>query len=88
MLNAIPKTYGCESVSGEWGNELITSSGVKALLNSCLYPSSARSCSSALAITSLVMVVDRDVEAGGGNSRDNVLLDKHTYCFSQNQMPS
>ena len=65
MLNAIPKTYGCDSVSGEWGNELITSSGVKALLNSCLYPSSARSCSSALETASL-LVMSVDERCGGG----------------------
>lgn len=49
--------------------QLITSSGVNALLNSCLYPSSARSCSSALAISSLlVMVVDGGCESR--NSKD------------------
>ena len=55
-----------QSVVSGRNSELITSSGVKALLNSCLYPSSARSCSSALAIASLlVMVVDGGCEGGG-----------------------
>ena len=56
MLNAIPKTYGRESDSSSVENELVTSSGVKTLLNSCLYPSSARGCSSALAIVSLLVM--------------------------------
>lgn len=67
MLNAIPKTYEHDSIGGHWQqeNESITSSGVKALLNSCLYPSSARSCSSAVVIASfLVMVVDGRYGAG------------------------
>ena len=76
MLNAIPKTYGRHSAVVSAGNNLLTSSGVKALLNSCLYPSSARSRSSAPASTIaslLVMVVDGGCGVGGGCSKCNVL---------------
>lgn len=56
---------------GHAGNNQTTSSGVKALLNSCLYPSSARSCWSALSTASLLAMVMEDivVDEGTGISR-------------------